>query len=187
MTENVEPGVPLAYSEELLPGNGTYDDGQQIRAALFGTTHIDAATMTVSVRPAGKPVAQIEKGDIVIGRINYTKPELASVQIIQVRGKEGRSLLQQVEGTLHVSKIDGRYIKDLQDEYRCGDVIRARVISLKGGPQLATDGPELGVVAAFSPEDLRRGLDLRNGRLVDPETGAVYRRKVASDYGQGKV
>jgi exosome complex component CSL4 len=182
----LEPGTPLAYSEELLPGAGTYDDGTQIRAAVFGVQHIDPETMAVSVRPAGKGVASIEKGDIVVGQVTYIKPEaLASVKILAVRGKEGRSLLQSLEGTLHASKIDARFVKYVDDEYRGGDLIRAKVIQIKGGPQLATDKPDLGCVKAWS----RDGVPLvREGnKLKDPETGEIHHRKLASDYGSGTV
>ena len=50
----LEPGTPLAYSEELLPGAGTYDDGTQIRASVYGTERIDPETMAVTVQPAGQ-------------------------------------------------------------------------------------------------------------------------------------
>jgi exosome complex RNA-binding protein Csl4 len=182
----VEPGTPLAYSEEAVPGPGTYDDGTQIRAAVFGTERMDPETMTLSVAPAGKKVASIEKGDIVVGQVSYVKPEtLASVKILAVRGKEGRSILQQVEGTLHIGKIDARYIKFVDEEVRTGDYIRAKVIGMKGGPQLATDKPDLGVVRAFGPTGNQLVLDGK--RLKDPETGQLYHRKLASDYGSGKV
>ena len=186
MEELVEPGTVLAYSEEYLPGSGVYDDGTQLRAAVFGTTRVDPKTLTIEVRPAGRAVASIEKGDIVVGEVTYIKPEvLASVRILAVRGKEGRSLLQVVEGTLHVSKIDARYIQDVSKEYRGGDLIRAKVIGLKGGPQLATDRPDLGCIRASSREGTLLVLDGR--RLKDPETGEVEYRKIADDYGSGQV
>lgn len=182
----LEPGTPLAYSEELLPGPGTYDDGTQIRAAVYGQSHVDPETMAISIVPAGKAVATIERGDIIVGQVTYIKPEaLASVKIIAIRGKEGRSLLSPVEATLHASKIDARYVKFVDEEYRTGDLIRAKVISLKGGPQLATDKPDLGVVKAWSPDGVP--LVLEGRKLKDPETGHVYIRKVASDYGTGLV
>lgn len=182
----LEPGTPLAYSEELLPGPGTYDDGTQIRAAVYGVQHIDPETMAVSVRAAGTAVATIERGDIVVGQVTYIKPEaLASVKILAVRGKEGRSLLQPLEGTLHASKIDARFVKYVDDEYRGGDLIRAKVIQLKGGPQLATDKPDLGCIKAWGPDGAPLVRD--GNRLKDPETGQVYHRKLASDYGSGTV
>ncbi len=182
----IEPGTPLAFSEELLPGRNTFDDGTQIRAAAFGVEHIDPKTMAVSIRPAGKGVAQIEKGDVVIGLVTFIKPEaLASVKVLAVRGKEGRSLLQAVDATLHVSKIDARYIQNVNEELSTGDYIRARVIGLKGGPQLATDREDLGVVRAFSPNGNQ--LVLRDGKLKDPETNQSFFRKLANDYGSGKL
>jgi exosome complex component CSL4 len=185
-TELRAPGTPLAYSEELLPGPGTYDDGTQIRAAIYMIVEVDPETMQIRVRPAGKAVASIEKGDIVVGQVTYIKPEaLASVHILGVRGKEGRSLLQTVEGTLHVSKIDARYIRDVREEYHGGDIIRAKVIGLKGGPQLATDRPDLGCIRAWSADG--NELVLQGRQLKDPETGRVEHRKLASDYGSGTL
>jgi exosome complex component CSL4 len=182
----LEPGTPLAYSEELLPGRNTFDDGTQIRAAAFGVERTDPKTMAISIKPAGKGVAQIEKGDILVGLVTFIKPEaLASVKVLAVRGKEGRSLLQSVDATLHVSKIDARYISNVDDELRCGDYIRAKVIGLKGGPQLATDRPDLGVIRAFGPTGNQ--LVLRDGKLKDPETNQSYYRKMADDYGSGQV
>lgn len=182
----LEPGTPLAFSEELLPGPNTYDDGTQIRAAVYGQQHIDPETMAISVRPAGKSVGAIERGDIVVGQVTYIKPEaLASVKILAIRGKEGRSFLQSLEGTLHASKIDARFVKYVDDEYRGGDLIRAKVIGMKGGPQLATDKPDLGCVKAWNSDGVPLVRD--GNRLKDPETGQVYHRKLASDYGSGTV
>src|SRR5205085_807171 len=56
----LEPGTPLASSEELLPGSNTYDDGTDIRAAAFGVQYVDPKTMAISVLPAGKAVGCIK-------------------------------------------------------------------------------------------------------------------------------
>lgn len=181
----VEPGTPLAYSEELLAGVGVYDDGTQLRAAVYGIPHTDPKSMTLNIIPAGKSVATIEKGDIVVGEVSYIKPEaLASVRILAVRGKTG-SVLQSVEGTLHIGKIDARYVGSIEDEYRCGDLIRAKVIGIKGGPQLATDKPDLGCLRAHGPSG--QVLERDGNKLRDPETGQAFQRKLASDYGSGEV
>ena len=189
MTEErfVEPGTELAHSEELLPGPGTYDDGEMIRAAVYGTEQLDTTSMTVSVRPAGKTVASVDKGDIIVGRVTYTKPDLASVQILEVRGKGGKSLLQQVEATLRVANVDNRYINELSEVIRVGDLIRAKVIGTRGGPQLATDRPDLGVIKAFSKFDNTLALVRDGNKLIDPERGHAEQRKYAEDYGSGRV
>ncbi len=187
MSKNiVGPGHPLAYSEEFLPGAGTYDDGEHIRAAVYGVEKVDTENMAMSVEPLGRSVVTIEKNDVVIGRISYVKESLASVQILAVRGKEG-SLLQQVEGTLHVSKIDNRYIKDVAEEFSVGDIIRAKIIGLKGGPQLVTDKPEFGVIKAFSRNDPTLQLVAKGNTLEDPEDGHREKRKMANDYGSGAI
>ncbi|MCA1819178.1 MAG: hypothetical protein LC620_03870, partial [Halobacteriales archaeon] len=76
-------------------------------------------------------------------------------------------------------------IKFVDEEYKTGDYLRAKVIGLKGGPQLATDKPDLGCIKAFGPSGNQ--LQLEGRKLKDPETGQVFYRKLASDYGSGKV
>lgn len=183
----VEPGAAIAHSEELLPGNNAYDDGEEVRAAVFGRVRIDSEEMAAHVDAVGKRVAQVEKGDIIVGRVNYVKPELASVEVIAVRGKEGRSLLHQVEATLRVANVDNQYIRELGDVIKVGDVIRAKVIGTRGGPQLATDSPDFGVVKAFSGFDPTLALVRDGNKLIDPERGHAETRKVAQDYGSGRV
>lgn len=182
----VEPGTPLAYSEELLPGEGTYDDGEQIRAAVYGNERIDTDSMEVTVHAANKGFVTIEKGDIVVGEITFMKPDLASVRIDAVRGKQG-SMLHQTEATLRVRNVADRYVREMGDEFQPGDIIRAKVIATKGGPQLVTDKPDLGVVRGFSKLDQRRSLVRKGNKLVDPETGHQETRKFADDYGSGQV
>lgn len=183
----LSPGDPVAYSEEYLPGPGIYDDGEQLRAAVFGKAEVDPKTMQVRVEPAGKAggVPRIEKGDILIGEITFIKPELASVKVVAVRGKEHRPPFQDIDATLHVSKADQRYVDDLQKLYSTGDLIRARVIGMRGGPQLTTDKPDLGVVRARSREG--RIMERKGGALQDPESGRTEGRKTAEDYGSGQV
>ncbi len=182
----VEPGDALAYSEELLPGSGTYDDGERIRAAVYGKQRVDPESFEVTVTPANKGYVTIEKGDILVGEVTYMKPDLASVRVDAVRGKEG-SMLHQVEATLRVRNLAERYVREMGDELQPGDIIRAKVISTKGGPQLACDKPDLGVIRATSKLDSSRPLVRKGNKLIDPETGHQETRKFAEDYGSGQV
>ncbi|MGB1698084.1 MAG: exosome complex RNA-binding protein Csl4 [Thermoplasmatota archaeon] len=181
----VEPGTPLAYSEELLPGTGTYDDGEQIRAAVYGQERVDPETMTIHVD--GAEVPAVEKGDIILGEITFLKDDLASVKILQVKGKGDRNFQAASDGTLRVRSVDKRFVRAMQDEFKCGDLIRAEVTGLKGGPQLATDKPHLGVIRAVSRRNSSRLLELQGRKLIDPETGHQETRKIADDYGSGQL
>ncbi len=182
-----EPGDVLAASEEMLPGPGTYDDGTDIRAAMYGSEVIDTKDFAIGIKPIGRGIAAIEAGDIVLGEVSVIRPQMAGVAIIDVRGKSGRSLLQAVEGTLHVSGIDKRYIRDVADELRAGDIIRAKVLKIRGGPQLVTDRPEYGILRSTCPND---GLVLAKvgpGKLKCTACDRVVLGKVANDYGSGQV
>ncbi len=177
-----QPGDILATSEELLPGDGTYDDGTHVRAARFGTLQV-TPDMEATIKGERSP-PQVTKGDIIIGRVSHLRDEFGSVEIIAVRGKEG-SMHHKVEATLHVSKASRDYLRTLSEVLAPGDIIRAKVLGLKGGPQLAIDHEDMGVVhAEVDGVVLQRRKD---GHLRHPDTGQVYRRKTAKDYGSGHI
>ncbi|MGB0652755.1 MAG: exosome complex RNA-binding protein Csl4 [Thermoplasmatota archaeon] len=185
MEKLIEPGTPLATSEELLPGPNTYDDGTDVRAAVYGTESIDTKEMAIGIKPTGRGVAKIDRGDIVVGEVTVVRPQLASVNVVAVRGKEGRSIHQAVEATLFVSGIDRRYIKEVSEEFQAGDLIRAKVLKLKGGPNLVTDSPDFGIVSARCGCGVRMEKDGK--RLKCPECNRSRTGKIANDYGSGHI
>lgn len=183
--DRVLPGDPLATSEELLPGVGTYDDGTYLRSAWLGTFEIEPREMRCIVKPLPSIPAQLQVGDYVYGKVGMLKSSMAGVEVLAIEGVE-RIIVGDTNGTLHVSKIARRYVEDVSREYRLGDVIRAKVLQVKPSVQLATDDNRCGAILALCLR-CRNGLRRTGKALECPYCGRRDTRNTAPDYGQVRV
>jgi exosome complex component CSL4 len=181
----VMPGDELAASEEVLPGDGTYDDGLAVRAARMGRFYIDPDEFKAVVEPLTSTPVLFKVGDIVIGQIKMLKPIMAGVEVVALAGNP-RGVSGDTEGTLHVSKVADRYIEDVGMEYRLGDIIRAEVIDTEPSLQLSTDFKGGGCIKAFCLR-CRYGMKRQgNSMLLEcPNCGERDQRNIAADYGYG--
>lgn len=177
----VFPGDVLATSEELLPGDGTHDDGTNVIATRIGVFHVDPNEMRAVVEPATSVPGSLRMGDYVLGEITMIKPAMAGVEVLAIEGN-GRVIVGDTNGTLHVSKIARKYVRDVGAEYRLGDVVRAKVLSVKPSVQLATDDERCGCIKALCLR-CRFGLNQVGKALECPNCGRRESRNVAPDYG----
>ena len=177
-------GDVLATSEEMLPGPGTYDDGAHIRAARLGVFAVDSEEFAAVVEPATKTPVVLKKGDIVIGEVNVVTEGLVGV-IAQFRvGDERQGISSDTNGTLHISKIADRYIAVLDEVFKKGDIVRAKVLQGEPSLQLTTVGEEFGVLKALCAR-CRHDL-VRQGDLLEcVECRHREVRYIAGDYGSG--
>lgn len=178
-------GDPLATIEELLPGEGTFDDSGIIRAARIGTYEIDTRDMKCVVKPATRVPAFLHEGDRVYGVIEMLKPVMAGVRVLCVEGN-ARMVAGDTNGTLHVSKVAKRYVQDVGREYRLGDIVRAKVIDTKPSIQLSTDERDCGTIIALCLRD-RFPLQKAGKGLECPNCGRQEMRNLAPDYGRVEV
>lgn len=179
----VLPGDALAASEEVLPGDGTYDDGHEIRAARLGRFRIDPDEHKAVVDAATSTPAVVKVGQTIIGRVYMLKPVMAGVNVEQIVG-QNRVVSGDTNGTLHVSKIADRYVEDVGREYRLGDLLRCQVIQVEPSIQLTTDFPGGGCVKAFCLR-CRNGLSPKGHGLECLNCGRNETRNLAPDYGEG--
>lgn len=179
----VMPGDALAASEEVLPGDGTYDDGLEIRAARVGRFRIDPDEHKAVVDALTSTPAVVRVGQTIIGRVYMLKPVMAGVNVEQIVGQD-RVVSGDTNGTLHVSKIADRYVEDVGREYRLGDLLRCQVIQVEPSIQLTTDFDGGGCVKAFCLR-CRNGLILNGKSLECPNCGRRETRNLAPDYGEG--
>ncbi len=180
----VVPGDFLATTEEFVPGDGAYEDIGKIYSSTTGVVLVDARTKHVSVfsRILGPPT--LKRGDVVIGRIEEVKDQSANILIGVLRGREDRELHFN-SGTVHISQTHTGYVKELREQFRPGDIIRAKVINARREPvQLATAGEELGVIVARCSQ-CREPLEREDKKLRCPSCGNVEFRKLANDYRKG--
>jgi exosome complex component CSL4 len=181
----VMPGDQLSTSEELLPGEGTYEEDGIIRAARIGTYFVDSKYRRAKVKPLTSTPVVLKKGDIVIAQVMNTRASMIVANVIHVIGKN-RSVSGDTDGTIHVKEISTGYVKDATTEYAVGDYIRAKVIQVKPSIQLATKDRDLGAIKALCTK-CRHSL-VRKGNMLECENcGNKAKRRIAMDYGQIEI
>jgi len=178
----VTPGEEICVIEEFLPGVGTFDRDGIVRAALIGVTQVDMVSRVVFVKPFVKPPRMPEKGDIVYGIVQVVKDEFA---IVKIAGDYyGHRYPTSFTGLLHISQATDRYVKNLYEVVRVGDVLKAKVLSNYPPYNLTIKEHRLGIVLAFCGKCGERMIKAGNDTLKCGRCGNTERRKVSSEYGQ---
>jgi exosome complex component CSL4 len=182
----VFPGDPLVSAEELLPGEGTYENEKWIRAAIFGELQVDRKEKKASIKPLTGFPAKIKKGDEVIAKVKEVSPEIAFLKIVCKADSPLRSISTGTEAILHISQVSDEYTIDVSKEYHLNDIVRAKVILDPPSTRLSTKGKEFGVIKAYCTR-CRKSLERRNNLLYCSECKHSEIRKIAFDYGEGKI
>jgi len=177
----VMPGDKLSTSEELLPGEGTFEEDGIIMAARTGEYVVDEKYRKAKVKPLTSVPVILKKGDIVIVEVGMVKSSMIIVNVIHVIGKN-RSVSGDRNGTIHVKEIADGYVKDAASEFRAGDFVRAKVIQVKPSIQLATKDRDLGAIKALCVK-CRHSLIKKGDMLECEHCGNRERRRIALDYG----
>lgn len=179
------PGDKLAYAVELAPGEGAHEDGEFTCASWTGIVSVDKDDRTVSITPVVSTPVTVHEGDDVIVHVTRTRSSMAIGEVVAVEGKESRNVSGDTEATLHISKMSSEYVDEVEDAFRPGDIIRAKVISHDPSVQIFTEGDEYGVLKAFCRR-CRTAYDERDdGKLECPSCEYVDRRKLSNRYGKG--
>ena len=183
MTKNkiVLPGEQVSISEELLPGDGTFEEDGIIRASRVGTYVVDEKHRRAIIKPLTSIPVELNRGDIVLAHVGSVRSNMVIADVIHVIGKN-RAISGDTNGTLRVSEIANSYIKDPSSEYAPGDIIRAKITQVTPSIQLATKDRDLGVIKAMCTSC--RHVLVKKGNMLECEN--CYnkeKRKTASDYG----
>jgi exosome complex component CSL4 len=177
----VLPGEQVSTSEELSPGDGTFEDEGIIRASRIGTCVIDEQHRRAIVKPLTSIPVELKRGDIVLAEVGMVRSNMVIVNVFHVTGKN-RSVSGDKNGTLRVSEISKGYVKDPTTEFAPGDIIRVKVIQVKPNIQLATKDNDLGAIKSMCTK-CRHPLIKRDNMLECGNCGKKEKRKTANDYG----
>ena len=183
MTEKkiVLPGDKLSTSEELLSGEGTYEEDGIIRAANIGTYFVDNKHKRAKVKPLTSTPVTLKRGDLVLAEIRMIRSNMVIADVIHVIGKK-RPISGDTNGTLKVSEISKSYVKDPSDVFSMGDIIRAKVTQVKPSIQLHTKDQNLGVIKGLCSK-CRSPLIKKDNKLECSQCGNRERRNTSDDYG----
>jgi len=183
MTENkiVLPGEQVSTSEELLPGDGTFEEDGIIRASRVGKYSVDEKHKRAIVKPLTSIPVELRRGDIVLASVNSVRSSMVIADVIHVIGKD-RQVSGDTNGTLRVSEISNGYTKDPAAEFAPGDIIRAKVIQVKPNIQLATKDKDLGAIKSMCSK-CRHSLTKKGNILECDNCKNKEKRRTANDYG----
>ena len=177
----VLPGDKVSTSEELLPGNGTFEEDGIIRANRVGTYTVDEKHRRAIVKPATSTPVELRRGDTVLAEVESVRSSMVIANVFHVIGKK-RSISGDTNGTLRVSEISKSYVKDPATEYSPGDIIRAKVTQVKPSIQLETKDRELGAIKSLCSK-CRHPLVKKGGILECENCKNKEKRRFAIDYG----
>jgi len=177
----VLPGEQVSTSEELSPGDGTFEEDGIIRATRIGTYEPNQKFRKAIVKPLTSTPVEIRKGDIVLAKVGMVRSNMVIADVIHVTGKK-RAISGDTNGTLRVSEISQGYVKDPATEFAPGDIIRAKVTQVRPSVQLATKDGDLGVIKARCSK-CRNSLTKKGNMLECENCRNKEKRKTASDYG----
>lgn len=179
----VFPGDFLTVEEEYSSGKNTFEDsGGKIYSAKTGITQYNQKERSVSILEKNRKILTVDVGTIVYGRVMFVKESVVVIAILKTE-KEGVERIPFLSSAqLLVSNVSHDYVDSLKDEFKIGDLIKAKVIKItKYSIELSTKFSELGVIKAFCSK-CRKPLGLYGQELKCNSCGSVETRKVSSDY-----
>ena len=180
----VFPGERLGVIEEFIPDSGTYVEDGVIYSKIIGRALMDLLSKRVSVYPliSKAPVPKVSA--IVVGQVGNAQSDNVLVRIFKI----GSNRLSGVfTGILHISDVQERYVKSMNDVCKPGDIIRTKVISNKNQVyHLSTNDKGLGVVYGFCSR-CSSLLEPKRHEMLCPKCGNVEKRKIALDYGKEEI
>jgi exosome complex component CSL4 len=180
----VLPGERLGVIEEFIPDSGTFVKDGVIYSKIVGRALVDLQNRRVSVYPVVDGVAVPKVGTVVLGQIGNAQSDNVLVRIFRVGKKK---ISGEFGGILHISDASDRYVNQMTDVCKPGDIVRAKVVSEKNRIfHLSTNDKNLGILYAFCG---RCGTMLEQQRyeMRCPKCGNIERRKLAPDYGKETV
>lgn len=180
--DSVLPGERLGVIEEYLPGEGTFqDEDDVIYASITGIVHIDMKERKISVEATTRTPVYPKRNDVIFGEIQHVTKKSAIVNIFQI---EDTPCPVTFSGYLFIKNSAGGYVEQMRDLFAPGDLIIARVQQQADGlARLSTVGTRFGVIKA-SCSRCGEPLHLQGRRLECTECGNYERRKLAKNYGK---
>ena len=173
------PGKLLGTEEEFIAGANTVQEGSEIYAAVVGSEGFK--DKIANVRQAALVPEYMKQGDIVIGRIEEIFEPVALVNMGFAKDEKARSRQIAPPGyaVLHASRVKNGYVKNIHDEVKIGDVLRARVEEMKKDDVLLTiKDDDLGVIIAFCTQ-CREPMERKGELFHCASCDASERRKAA--------
>ncbi len=182
----VVPGEYVAEAEEYVPGYGVYED-DALYSKVVGDLVLDSREHVAKVLARTRIPKMQSAGIITVGRVSKVQDQMIMLDLSVFNSKKFSLVPPEVPGILLISSVSDKYVEDLREMFKVGDIVRVKVVKVTPYSVIVrTDERNLGVIKAYCSK-CRRPL-LRRGRtLICPECGNRETRKMAIDYGKWKL
>ncbi|AWR97657.1 RNA-binding protein [Acidianus sulfidivorans JP7] len=173
----IYPGTLLAVEEEFSAGEGSYEENGNIRAAVAGKVFYDMISRRSNVLPSKKTLyTSLKKAKYVYGIVTSIKEETANISINSIED----TFISPISGILHVTQISNKYIKNITDAIKIGDIIKAKPITFTIPVFLTLKGKDLGVILAQCSICGHIMIKSDEEHLKCPNCGNIEQRKIGS-------
>ncbi|MFH1544654.1 MAG: exosome complex RNA-binding protein Csl4 [archaeon] len=178
----VFPGEFLTVEEEYLPGKNTFEEENgRIYSARIGELEFNEKEREVTVKPK-KEMKLVDVGTIITGNVLLLKDSMALIKIIKAEKDNEERIPLNSTAILFISNIARGFVKSIRDEFKIGDIVKAKVVTVSPySIEVTTTFPELGVIKAFCTK-CRNSLELYGSDLKCRKCGSVEKRKISSSY-----
>ncbi len=129
----VLPGKEVGFSEEFIPGKGTYEEDGKIFASATGLVSLDLKERKITVAPKTNVPPALKDGDTIIGTIIRLTSQVAMVEIVKIQGND-REIPSRIPGGVHISRIQNSYVSEITSAFDIGDIVIAKVVNTGRNP-----------------------------------------------------
>ena len=168
------PGEKIAFLEEYLSGENTFDDGESIRSTMIGEAKFDKSERIASIQnKKSVPIPKI--GDEIIGIVEASLGSLIAVSMQYINGNPINSNVECICTTRHMRRKNVALVKD---------IIKLKIINrINGTIHASMDEPNFGVL--FTKCRKCFGEVIQNKDAVKcKDCGWFDDRKLSSDFGK---
>ena len=168
------PGEKIAFLEEYLSGENTFDDGESVRSTMIGEIKFDNEERIASIlKKKSIPIPNI--GDEIIGVVEASLGSLIAVSMQYINGTKITSNVECICTTRHMRKKNVALVKD---------VVKLKIINrINGTIHASMDDRDLGVLFTKCRKCFG-GVIQDKDAVKCKDCGWFDDRKLSSDFGK---
>tara|TARA_B100000929_G_scaffold110750_1_gene87734 strand:+ start:2492 stop:3034 length:543 start_codon:yes stop_codon:yes gene_type:complete len=168
------PGEKIAFLEEYLPGENTFDDGESIRSTMIGKAEFDKEERIALVKnEKSNSIPKI--GDEIVGIVEAALGSMIAVSMQYINGIKVNSNVECICATRHMRKKNVALVKD---------IVKLKIINhINGTIHASMDESHLGVLFTKCRKCFGEVFKDRDS-VKCKECGWFDDRKLSSDFGK---
>ncbi len=174
------PGEIICSANQKKAGRGTYQDGNDIKAAIIGKQALIESEVILVSLYNDEDQPELRVGSLILGEVVRIKEDRAILKILKIDNKRFNG---QLEGVIRKQNARAHEVDKLNmnECFLPGDRVLARMISLGDSRTvlLSTAEDNLGVVFASSKESGKLMIPLSFDEMLCLQSGLKEKRIVA--------